>query len=90
MDLIAKNEKYYKLFAKLPGILFAILAVLGFVWGIIDAVEFDVFYVDDGFLAWFLWQLIVDGFGAIVYFITKISIAPIILQTEFLRKISNK
>jgi hypothetical protein len=44
----------------------------------------------NGFLCWFIWQIIGVVIGAIAYVGAKLMTAPIVLQTEYLKKISDK
>ena len=91
--------KWYERWLKLPLILFISIVAVFFIWGIIDPCLFEygrydkyygVMMLPSGFLCWFIWQLIGLSFAAIAYIGAKLVTAPIVLQTEYLKKISEK
>lgn len=98
-DIIENANKWYKFWLKLPFILFIVDLIFYFIWGIVDSVVLK--YVEgyityygsmgftDGFVSWFVWQIIGFASGVLVYFFTKILISPIILKVGYLKKISD-
>ena len=51
---------------------------------------YGIMMINDGVACWFIWQCIGWALGGITYVIAKLKISPIILQTEYLKKISEK
>ncbi|MBQ3219300.1 MAG: hypothetical protein IJB32_01760 [Clostridia bacterium] len=82
--------EWYERWLKLPLILFISVVVIFFIWGIVDLSESITELSNAGFAGWFLWQVIGVFTGAVCYIVTKIVTAPIILQVEYLKKISEK
>lgn len=99
-SFLENAEKWYKRWLKLPKIYFISIVVIFFIWGIIDpsvleyGSRYNKYYgvmgLSSGFLCWFVWQIIGWALGGITYALTKLVTSPIILKTEYLRKISEK
>ncbi|MBQ8433369.1 MAG: hypothetical protein IJX23_00990, partial [Clostridia bacterium] len=90
-DIIANANKFYKIWLKLPLILFIAITVISFIWGIVDPCIFagggyyddewyGILHAGSGFGAWFAWQLIGWAVGGIVYALAKICMSVPTLQ----------
>lgn len=96
-------EKWYDFYKILPKITFIGLAVIAFIWGIIDSTAIQIsgggyyntttyygtFHSESAFVNWFLWQLVIDIFAAITYCVTKITTSATIMQIELLKMIAD-
>ena len=99
-DDIRKNDKYYRIFKKIPFISMIITFALFFIWSIVDPCVFQFSYsgetrygmmmLSSGFLCWFIWTLIGAIAGLFIYFAYKIILSPIILHIEYQKLVSTK
>ena len=98
-EIIAENEKYFSFFTKLPKILTIALAVIFFIWSIVDPAVFQSSYLSSNygimqlntfFGAMIIWWLI----GAVVcvatYFLSKLAVSYKILHIYYLQEIKEK
>ena len=98
--ILEKATEWYNDLINLPKILFISIIVVCFIWGIIDpsvfvyadrwASYYGIMHMESGFLCWFIWQIIGLVAGGIAYYFAKLSTSYKILQTEYLKKISEK
>ena len=93
-EIIETNERSFNVYAYLPTIIAIIIAILFFLWGIIDpAINrlphrwYGLFRTDTFLGAVVLWWIIGAVVTALNYFIYKIILAPTVLNIYYLAEI---
>jgi len=94
--VIAKNEKWFKVYHKLPLISAIVVMALVFIWSIVDVsvfhsgyspVYYGVMRIPNAFLPMLIWWTIGAFTAAVTYFIVKFATCYMILHIEYLKKI---
>ena len=90
--------RWYGYWLKMAKYAYFITTLIFFIWGIIDATTvysigykeecYGIMRMSSGGLAWFLWQIIGQVVGGLIYLRVKLITSPIVLQTEFLKIIA--
>jgi len=95
-EIVKSNEKWFKFFVHLPKIVAISLAVLFFIWSIVDPAVFDwygdyygIMYIGSFFGAMVIWWLIGAVMSALSYAITKLACSYKILHIYYLKDIKN-
>lgn len=93
-------NKFYKIYKKLPNILAIIIAVLVFIWSIVDVAVFSregyhdtyygVMHLPSRFLALFIWWLIGVVLAFATYFFAALPVAATVVRTDAVLEINAK
>lgn len=87
-----KASRMWRIFVKIPSILFALSIIGVFILRIVIMV--DVFQIlcntNTRFGAWLIWMLVGTASSSISYFVMRLSMCPIVLIVEYLKKISEE